>query len=99
MVKMTSLGTRGSKIPTIVESVTLGYSSGSAQLVSSESEQSMISMVKGFSPSHVSSSYRSVPLLTAPLSIPTADIAATKGAKAPATKKNGIFDLVKIRSA
>jgi hypothetical protein len=85
------------KIPTIVESVTSECSSGSAQPASSDSgaasERSTTSVVRGFSPSHVSSSYRSIPLLTAPSSIPTADIAATKGAKAPATKKTGMFAL------
>ncbi|PMD65432.1 DUF1752-domain-containing protein [Hyaloscypha bicolor E] len=67
-------------------------SDNSAQPPSSESvtsERSTTSVVRGFSPSHVSSSYRSIPLLTAPSSIPTADIAAVNSTNGqqPAKKR------------
>ena len=83
-----------------VESISFtsdGASDHSAQPASSESctsERSTTSVVRGFSPSHVSSSYRSIPLLTAPSSIPTADIAAAKSTKVqhPA-KKQQMFAL------
>jgi hypothetical protein len=72
-------------------------SDNSAQRASSESgtsERSTTSVVRGFSPSHVSSSYRSIPLLTAPSSIPTADIAAANSSNGqqPA-KKHQMFAL------
>lgn len=60
---------------------------------STTSERSTTSVVKGFSPSHVSSSFRSIPLLTAPSSIPTADIVATTESKGPLPKKRGMFAL------
>ncbi|KIN01192.1 hypothetical protein OIDMADRAFT_122620 [Oidiodendron maius Zn] len=68
--------------------------STSAQTVSSgsmsgTSERSTTSVVRGFSPAHVSSSYRTKPLLSAPSSIPTADIAAAENPKAAAMKKSG----------
>jgi hypothetical protein len=69
----------------------------SAQPASSDasgtSERSTTSVVRGFSPSHVSSSYRSIPLLTAPSSIPTADIAAATTSKGPQPKKHQMFAL------
>ena len=55
-------------------------------------ERSSTSVVRGFSPSHVSSSYRSTPLLSAPTSISTADIAAA-AADAQPKKKNNMFAL------
>ncbi|KAN0119954.1 DUF1752 domain containing protein [Hyaloscypha variabilis] len=72
-------------------------SDNSAQAASSgsvTSERSTTSVVRGFSPSHVSSSYRSIPLLTAPSSIPTADIAAANSTNGqqPA-KKHQMFAL------
>ena len=54
-------------------------SAASVQPASSESlpsEHSTTSIVRGFSPSHVSSSFRSIPLLATPSSIPNADLAA-----------------------
>jgi hypothetical protein len=56
--------------------------------------KSTTTVVRGFSPSHVSSSYRPVPLLTAPSSIPTADIAAANSinGQLPA-KKQQMFAL------
>ncbi|ESZ89785.1 hypothetical protein SBOR_9831 [Sclerotinia borealis F-4128] len=53
------------------------------------------SVVKGFSlsPAHVSSSMRSVPLNTAPSSIPTADIVAADTSKSLALKKKQMFAL------
>jgi len=73
-------------------------SDGSVQPVSSDSasgnsERSTTSVVRGFSPSHVSSSYRSIPLLSAPSSIPTADIAAATTSKGPQPKKHQMFAL------
>jgi hypothetical protein len=69
----------------------------SAQPASSEcgtSERSTTSVVRGFSPSHVSSLYRSIPLYTPPLPITTADIAATNSSNGqqPA-KKRQMFTL------
>ncbi|KAL3421741.1 hypothetical protein PVAG01_05897 [Phlyctema vagabunda] len=61
--------------------------------VSGTSERSATSIVRGFSPSHVSSSYRSIPLLTAPSSIPTADIASDTTSKVAPTKKQTMFAL------
>jgi hypothetical protein len=66
----------------------------SSDSASGTSERSTTSVVRGFSPSHVSSSYRSIPLLTAPSSIPTADIAAANSAKGPQpAKKHQMFAL------
>ncbi|KAI9736537.1 MAG: hypothetical protein M1818_006048 [Claussenomyces sp. TS43310] len=50
---------------------------------SSTSERSTTSIVRGFSPSHVSSSYRSIPLPTAPSSLPDAALAPSS------TRANG----------
>jgi hypothetical protein len=88
--------------PAIAESKSLTSDSASdrsAQPASSESAasgssvRSTTSVVRGFSPSHVSSSFRSVPLDNVPSSIPTADIAAAnKSSKAAAPKKQqGMF--------
>jgi hypothetical protein len=86
--------------PTIVEckSLTSDESDRSAQPASSDSasgasERSSTSVVRGFSLSHVSSSYRSIPLLSAPSSIPTADLAAATTSKAPQPKKHQMFAL------
>ncbi|KAH6679618.1 hypothetical protein B0J14DRAFT_686809 [Halenospora varia] len=56
------------------------------------SERSTTSVVRGFSPSHVSSSYRSVPLVSAP-SIPEADLNTTVPSKGPQPKKHSMFAL------
>lgn len=95
----TAVATEQLPAPTIVESLTSDCSSDrSAQPASSESgsgtsERSCsTSVVRGFSPSHVSSSFRSIPLLTAPSSIPTADIVAATS-KGPVVKKHGMFAL------
>jgi hypothetical protein len=87
--------------PAVVESNPLASVSpldGSVQPVSSDSasgnsERSTTSVVRGFSPSHVSSSYRSIPLLSAPSSIPTADIAAATTSNGPQPKKHQMFAL------
>jgi hypothetical protein len=66
----------------------------SSDSTSGTSERSTTSVVRGFSPSHVSSSYRSIPLLSAPSSIPTADIAAANSSKGPQpAKKHQMFAL------
>jgi hypothetical protein len=66
----------------------------SSDSASGTSERSTTSVVRGFSPSHVSSSYRSIPLLSAPPSIPTADIAAANSSKGPQpAKKHQMFAL------
>ncbi|TVY36775.1 Uncharacterized protein LCER1_G009362 [Lachnellula cervina] len=71
-------------------------SAESANSVSCTSERSTTSVVKGFSPSHVSSSYRSIPLLNTPASIPEVDLAAitaTNPMKGPQPKKQTMFAL------
>jgi len=62
---------------------------------SGTSEKSATSIVKGFSlsPAHISSSMRSIPVNTAPSSIPTADLVAVDTSKAPAPKKKQMFAL------
>ncbi|KAG0645940.1 Uncharacterized protein D0Z07_8030 [Hyphodiscus hymeniophilus] len=87
--------------PAVVEGKSLtsdSASDASAQPASSESAcgssvKSTTSVVRGFSPAHVSSSFRSIPLLNAPSSIPTADIAAATTSTGPATKKQTKFTL------
>ncbi|TVY22107.1 hypothetical protein LHYA1_G009232 [Lachnellula hyalina] len=64
--------------------------------VSCTSERSTTSVVKGFSPSHVSSSYRSIPLLNTPASIPEVDLAAITASnpvRGPQPKKQTMFAL------
>jgi hypothetical protein len=63
---------------------------------SGTSLKSTTSIVKGFSPSHVSSSYRSIPLLTAPSSITTDDLVAANPSNQHTTvapKKKAMFAL------
>lgn len=70
--------------------------SANSDSLSCTSERSTTSVVKGFSPSHVSSSYRSIPLLNTPASIPEVDLAATTSnhpAKGPQPKKQTMFAL------
>jgi hypothetical protein len=55
------------------------------------SERSTTSVVRGFSPSHISSSYRSIPLLNAPSSIPKSSLASNS--RAPLPKKHTVFAL------
>jgi hypothetical protein len=84
------------KTPTAEETTTASSTSApptSSESVSGTSTRSTTSVVKGFSPAHVSSSYRSVPLLSAPSSIPTADIAAAHSPRASAVRKSGVFAL------
>jgi len=57
------------------------------------SVRSTTSVVRGFSPSHVSSSFRSIPLLNAPSSIPTVDLVAANTSLGPAPKKQTKFTL------
>jgi hypothetical protein len=81
-----------------VDDAPVAASATSAQPTSSESmsgtsERSTTSVVRGFSPAHVSSSYRSIPLLSAPSSIPSADIAAADDQKPTALRKTGVFAL------
>ncbi|KAH6713851.1 hypothetical protein BKA61DRAFT_51356 [Leptodontidium sp. MPI-SDFR-AT-0119] len=73
------------------EQSALGSQASSA--ASATSERSTTSVVRGFSPSHVSSSYRSIPLLTAPSSIPTTDLTDAPAAKGPQPKKHNMFAL------
>ncbi|KAL2069614.1 hypothetical protein VTL71DRAFT_14293 [Oculimacula yallundae] len=67
--------------------------SQASSAASASSERSTTSVVRGFSPSHVSSSYRSIPLLTAPSSIPTADLTDAPAAQGPQPKKHNMFAL------
>ncbi|RDL37110.1 Uncharacterized protein BP5553_04543 [Venustampulla echinocandica] len=59
---------------------------------SGTSERSTTSIVRGFSPSHVSSSFRSVPLPAA-ASTPVTDIAPATPSKGRLSKKPGMFSL------
>ena len=88
--------------PAVAESKSLTSDSASdrsAQPASSESAasgssvRSITSVVRGFSPSHVSSSFRSVPLDNVPSSIPTADLAAANSTSKAAVpkKQQGMF--------
>lgn len=84
--------------PIEVESKSTSVESSSTKSATSEStsamsERSTTSVVRGFSPSHVSSSYRSIPLLSAPSSIPTADIASETASNAAPVKKHKVFAL------
>ncbi|KAG9242801.1 hypothetical protein BJ878DRAFT_150018 [Calycina marina] len=54
------------------------YGSESSATSTALSERSTTSVVRGFSPSQISSSYRSIPLPNMPSSIPSADIAAAE---------------------
>jgi hypothetical protein len=84
------------KTPTLDETPVTSSTSAqpaSSDSVSGTSERSTTSVVRGFSPAHVSSSYRSIPLLSAPSSIPTADIAAADIPKSTALRKTGVFAL------
>ncbi|APA15500.1 hypothetical protein SS1G_13443 [Sclerotinia sclerotiorum 1980 UF-70] len=82
---------------TVAESSSANSSAQSATTQSSIaiSEKGATSVVKGFSlsPAHVSSSMRSMPLNTAPSSIPTADIVAADTSKVLAPKKKQMFAL------
>lgn len=87
------------RTPAIVESKSLILDSASdrsaqpaTDSASGASERSTTSIVRGFSPSHVSSSYRSIPLLTAPSSIPTSNLAPTT-LRASQPKKHQMFAL------
>ncbi|KUJ12314.1 DUF1752-domain-containing protein [Mollisia scopiformis] len=80
------------------ESTSENASEQSAQPASTDSAsgasiKSTTSVVRGFSPSHVSSSYRSIPLLSAPSSIPTADLTDAPTSKGPQPKKGQMFAL------
>ncbi|KAI9055743.1 hypothetical protein LZ554_000684 [Drepanopeziza brunnea f. sp. 'monogermtubi'] len=86
--------------PRIVEPVDLSVTSADgaseqsappSQDLSTASERSATSVVKGFSPAHVSSSYRSIPLLTAPSSLPTTDLANAPASRGPRPKKQAMF--------
>ncbi|PBP15511.1 hypothetical protein BUE80_DR013749 [Diplocarpon rosae] len=70
--------------------------SGSGAPASSPTHQgptrNATSVVRGFSPSHVSASYRSV-LLTAPSPLPTADLTDAPASKGPQPKKQSLFTL------
>ncbi|CZR65275.1 uncharacterized protein PAC_15175 [Phialocephala subalpina] len=59
----------------------------STDSASGASMRSTTSVVRGFSPSHVSSSYRSIPLLTAPSSTLTTDLTDAPASKEPQPKK------------
>lgn len=87
--------------PLIVEPMDLAVSSDGASdrsasvshISSATSERSSTSVVRGFSPSHVSSSYRSIPLITAPSSLPTTDLTDAPASKGPQPKKKAMFAL------
>jgi hypothetical protein len=74
------------------DSVSERSSQASSGAVSVGSEQTSTSVVRGFSPSHVSSSQRSVPLLSAPF-IADADLNTTVPSKGPLPKKQAMFAL------
>jgi len=94
--------------PIIIESLTSDSASDrSAQIPSSDSsatsalsERSTTSVVRGFSPSHISSSYRSIPLPNVPSSIPSADIEAVRTSTAlPPARKKAMFALGGVSSS
>lgn len=64
-----------------------------ASSTSTASERSTTSIVRGFSPSHISSSYRSIPLNYAPTSVPHTDLTDAPPAKGPQPKKHQMFAL------
>ena len=66
-------------------------SSITASSTTNPSEQSATSVVRGFSPSQVSSSYRSIPLNTAPSSLPKSALASNT--RLQKTKKHAMFAL------
>jgi hypothetical protein len=59
--------------------------------VSGASERSTTSIVRGFSPSHISNSYRSIPLLNAPSSLPKSALAPSS--RNTSSKKTTMFAL------
>ncbi|KAG9232410.1 hypothetical protein BJ875DRAFT_81021 [Amylocarpus encephaloides] len=80
---------------TVVDSVTSDCSSAQESQLSSEtsgvSERSTTSIVRGFSPSHISSSFRSIPLVTGPsVDEPHPPNSPSKG---PRPKKQAMFAL------
>ncbi|OBT44010.1 hypothetical protein VE00_05677 [Pseudogymnoascus sp. WSF 3629] len=58
---------------------------------SAASERSATSVVRGFSPSQISSSYRSIPLISTPASVPKSALASNTRLTAP--KKHAMFAL------
>ena len=66
--------------------------STSTDAASATSERSATSVVRGFSPSQISSSYRSIPLLSAPASVPKSALASSS-TKLSAQKKHAMFAL------
>lgn len=84
------------KKPSVTEAAPSNSSeSAIVDTLSGTSVRSTTSVVKGFSPSRVSSSYRSIPLLTSPTSIPEVDLTATNATlpKGPHPKKQTMFAL------
>eukprot|EP00918_Siedleckia_nematoides_P056494 GHVU01123225.1.p1 GENE.GHVU01123225.1~~GHVU01123225.1.p1 ORF type:complete len:619 (-),score=66.61 GHVU01123225.1:675-2432(-) len=87
-----------SEDPTVESTVGSGSTSGqSCQTAASDcpsaaSERSTTSVVRGFSPSHVSSSYRSIPLLSIPSSS-TEDVIQTNSKPVPPKKQQPMFAL------
>jgi len=84
------------EVSSVVESGTSDNASDKSSQLSSEavsgvSEQSSTSVVRGFSPSHVSSSQRSVPLLSAPFIAD--DLNTTTPSKGPQPRKQAMFAL------
>jgi hypothetical protein len=84
------------EVSSVVESGTSENASDKSSQLSSEavsgvSEQSSTSVVRGFSPSHVSSSQRSVPLLSAPFIAD--DLNTTHPSKGPQPRKQAMFAL------
>ncbi|OBT85993.1 hypothetical protein VE02_06368 [Pseudogymnoascus sp. 03VT05] len=65
--------------------------STSTDAASAASERSATSVVRGFSPSQISSSYRSIPLISTPASVPKSALASNTRLTAP--KKHAMFAL------
>lgn len=63
-----------------------------SESASNTSGRSTTSIVRGFSPSHISSSYRSIPLLSAPESAPKTTLKPI-ATRQPQAKRNNIFAL------
>ncbi|OBT77582.1 hypothetical protein VF21_04561 [Pseudogymnoascus sp. 05NY08] len=66
-------------------------STDAASAASAASERSATSVVRGFSPSQISSSYRSIPLISTPASVPKSALASNTRLTAP--KKHAMFAL------
>ena len=90
----TQISTTAADSKSIASDNSLQHSARPAPSDSAHGNRSTTIVVRGFSPSHVSSSYQSIPFLTAPSFIPTVDIAAASSTNGqlPA-KKQQMFAL------